>query len=86
MQNVLLHMCCVLRPFSSCVYVCLYVTHLQAEGKLEEKLHEMYRWGKIHGWEPVVWVNGEPQPAAAAAQQAAAGAAAASGSMVVPVM
>jgi hypothetical protein len=39
----------------------------QAEGKLEEKLHEIYRWGKMHGWEPVVWVDGVPQPAAAAA-------------------
>lgn len=58
----------------------------QAEGKLEEKLHEMYRWGKTHGWEPVVWVDGEPQPAAAAAAVAAAAAAtgaAAAGAMMV---
>jgi hypothetical protein len=27
----------------------------------------MYGWGKQHGWEPVVWVNGAPTPAAAAA-------------------
>jgi hypothetical protein len=47
---------------------------LQAEGKLEEKLHEMYRWGKAHGWEPVVWVDGQPQPAAAMAAAAAAAA------------
>ena len=46
----------------------------QAEGKLEEKLHEMYRWGKTNGWEPVVWVDGEPQPAAAVAAGAAAAA------------
>lgn len=37
---------------------------LQAEGKLEAKLHEMYRWGKQYGWEPVVHVNGMPQPPA----------------------
>jgi hypothetical protein len=36
----------------------------QAEGKLEAKLHEMYRWGKQYGWEPVVHVNGMPQPPA----------------------
>lgn len=53
----------------------------QAEGRLEEKLHEMYRWGKMHGWEPVVWVDGEPQPAAAVAAGTAA-AAAASGTPV----
>ncbi|KAF6265524.1 exonuclease-domain-containing protein [Scenedesmus sp. NREL 46B-D3] len=35
---------------------------LQAEGKLEAKLHEMYRWGKQYGWEPVVHVNCVPQP------------------------
>lgn len=39
------------------VYACV-----QSEGKLEEKLHEMYRWGKTYGWEPVVHVDGVPQP------------------------
>lgn len=33
----------------------------------------MYRWGKNHGWEPVVWVNGEPQPANTAAAVVAGG-------------
>jgi hypothetical protein len=57
----------------------LYCCPAQAEGKLEEKLHEMYRWGKMHGWEPVVWVDGEPQPAVTAAAAAAAAAAAGTG-------
>jgi hypothetical protein len=57
---------------STCAVLCC----AQAEGKLEEKLHEMYRWGKTHGWEPVVWVDGEPQPAASVVAAAAAASAA----------
>ncbi|KAF8066299.1 Pan2 [Scenedesmus sp. PABB004] len=38
----------------------------QAEGRLEEKLHEMYAWGKVHGWEPVTRdASGALQPPAA---------------------
>lgn len=47
------------RPYPPCPTI-------QAEGRLEEKLHEMYRWGKQYGWDPVVYVNGVPQPAASA--------------------
>lgn len=25
-----------------------------ADGTFESKLQEMYDWGKVHGWEPVV--------------------------------
>lgn len=31
---------------------------LASQGKVESTLKELYEWGKMHGWEPVVWVNG----------------------------
>jgi hypothetical protein len=37
---------------------------LTKEGTFEGKLTEIYAWGNQHGWEPVVHVNGRPQPAA----------------------
>jgi hypothetical protein len=54
---------CVLLPsLLHLLLLLLLLLLLQAEGKLEAKLHEMYRWGKQYGWEPVVHVNGVPQP------------------------
>ena len=40
-----------------------------AEGEFEAKLQEVYEWGKVHGWEPVVWRDGKPHPAAALGPQ-----------------
>lgn len=62
----------------------------QEEGTLEDKLHEMYRWGKQYGWEPVVHVDGVPQPptmtpaAAAAAAVAAAAVSPAGAAAMLP--
>ena len=36
---------------------------LVKEGKLHEKLEELYSWGKQHGWEPVtLGEDGKPIP------------------------
>jgi hypothetical protein len=43
---------------------------LALQGSFEAKLNEIYAWGNQHGWESVVHVNGQPQPAAAAGDAA----------------
>ena len=58
---------------------------LVAEGTFEAKLAELYDWGKRFGWEPVVWVDGQPHvapqlpPPGVSAVAAAAAAAAVAG-------
>eukprot|EP00887_Chlorella_sp_A99_P005338 scaffold1.g5338.t1 len=42
---------------------CTALRIYDAEGTFEAKLQEMYDWGKVHSWEPVVWVDGRPQVA-----------------------
>ncbi len=47
----------------------IHLPTLQDEGTFNDKLAEMYDWGRMHGWDPVVLVNGRPSPAGSTAQQ-----------------